>query len=558
MNRTARPPASQPGHWRPGYTLIELIVGMFASSLLLLGMASAIAITARSISPETSRSAVLKSADASGIIADEVQSAVHVPDQDQKSIRFALGDRDGDGDAETVRYEWDSSSGQLLRQYNDSVAASMMNNLTAFAIEPDMRRVSETLGGVVSQSAESTLEAMTSASYWSTWYLSPYEPCGQSVVISHADDVVLWSVTKVSLPLRRSSSYYLNEQVIVQIREAAGDGLPTSNVLAEATIPVSSLSTSYRWKTVTMTGAERLLPTQNICIVASGDDQVYGSAGRVPFATSGFSDPGSMLKFDYYDAAWKHDYDDSLYYRIKGTRHTVDSTSHEVVREYITGYNIDMTYDDDPTPVRRRIRLLNTPENVTAMSRLDFNSESPDETDIDYDGIADWTYAGDSTFSQVSQNSILPLTNGQKFQSALDNDFSGITTVNLHCRGTTYNASGGGAFMEIPFGADSSPQGLILVSVDRTRQGNQTVLVTAEDGSTGQTLALVRNLPDEIVELRIVIDAKFNQVAVWVNDVFQGRSTVTQPRNTATKRVVFGADGASAEFDFLSVRSGGE
>jgi hypothetical protein len=188
--------------------------------------------------------------------------------------------------------------------------------------------------------------------------------------------------------------------------------------------------------------------------------------------------------------------------------------------------------------------------------RLDFDRNPAAEIDVDFDGLDDWQYSGSSrSYEPNVVSSILQLNDGDEFEAVTPNDFAGLITVDVHCRAT--ETGSGGAFVSFPFGADSANHGQLTIAVEQSDNGGQTVSVNAADGVGELNVARIRQLPDEIVECRLVVDPLANFVAVWVNDVFKGRTVVTQPLTGTPTQLHFGAAGAAAEFDFLSVQVGG-
>ncbi|MEO2013246.1 MAG: prepilin-type N-terminal cleavage/methylation domain-containing protein [Fuerstiella sp.] len=541
---------------RGAFTLIELLVSVFASSMLMVGLGSAIMIATKAVSPPGAQQSILDIAETSHLLADEIQSAVHVLQQTPTVVEFACADRNDDGSPDRIRYAWNDQTGQVVR--TEASSGSLLDDVDSFNITPDLRGVPETLNGIVSESSASTLESMTSGGQIFSWNLGPNSPVGQYVSIDHPDDTALWSITKVKVRLRRHNPTRVQpgEKLMIQIRLATGDGLPTSTVLAESSINVSSLNSYFRWKSFTMSGAERLLKSQSVCLVIMVDDQSNGTAGRAAYKTSGFSDDGHLLGTTYFDYDWEIYPNACLNYRVIGTRHSVDSSSHEVVREYIAGYNVDITTPACDRTVSRKIRLMNTPEQLDGIWRLDFNSVPTDAIDADYDGADDWAHVGNSDTLPPPSNSVIPIPDGHHYQTTVDNDFAGLITAEVHCQGTSVNASGGGAVCKIPFGYGDSTHGLVTITCDKTVSGRQTASVVASAGGADQILAMVNNLPDAMVEFRVVVDPENNQAAVWINDIFQGRSVVTQTQTTGDKRMIFGAQDASVEFDYLSVRVG--
>lgn len=540
---------------RSGYTLIELLVSSAAATMLMVGMASAMFIATKAMSPQPEHLSVLQGAETSIILADDLQSAVHITAQSDAMVEFALQDRTGDGAFETIRYAFDSDANALIRA-DGGQTGTLAADLKSFSLSPIHRQVTEMLGGVVSASSDTMLSGVTSGDNLRTWYVSPYFSPGQFLDIAHPANTVAWSISEVTLLLRRRSWYAYGEQLIVQIREATGDGLPTSRVFGEARIDMSSLTTSWQWKSLSISGAERMLRTQKVCIVVLADDSYFGESGRVGYSTSGFTPAGHMVGSLFYDSDWRSWSGRSLYFTVSGTRFTLDDTSHEVSRNYITGYDIAIAADGATSPVRRRVRLMNTPEQVGGLWRLDFNKNPVIGIDVDFDGTEDWTYTAESRFSPDISGSVLKLISGQSFQTTAENDFAGLITLDVHCRATSTSTSGGAA-VTVPFGADTGNSGQVAVSVMRSADATQTAKVTAKDGVSEQLLVQLNNLPADMVEFRVVIDSDANQVAVWVNEEFQGRSVVTQPLSGAARHATFGAVGANAEFDFLSLRVGG-
>jgi prepilin-type N-terminal cleavage/methylation domain-containing protein len=539
-----------------GFTLIELIVSVFVSSMLMVGLGSAIVIATNAVSPPESQQAVFDMAETSHLMAVEMQSAVHVLEQSATVVEFACADRNNDGTPDRVRYEWNSNDRQIVR--TEASSGILLDGVDSFSIAADLEGVPETLKGFVSESPAATLGAMAVGGPSHSWNLAPNSPVGHYVLISHPDDTALWSITEVAVRLKRDTGTAVQpgEQLSIQIRLATGDGLPTSIVLAESSIDVASLTPGFKWKSFAMSGAERLLKNQAVCLVILVDDQTTGTAGRAAYATTGFTDNGHLLGTTYFDYDWEIHADARLYYSIKGTRHSVDASSHGVVRNYIAGYNVEVSSPEYDQKVSRRIRLMNTPEQVDGIWQLDFNSMPDDANDADYNGTVDWEHVGNSTLTSVPSNSVLPIAAGHQYRTTNDNEFAGLVTAEVHCRGTTTNVSGGGATCSIPFGYDDSTHGLITITSERSASGRQTASVVASANGADQVLALVGNLPDDRVGFRVVVDPANNQAAVWINDVFQGRNVVAQTRTIGDKRVVFGAVDADAEFDFLSVRIG--
>ncbi|MCA9048510.1 MAG: prepilin-type N-terminal cleavage/methylation domain-containing protein [Planctomycetaceae bacterium] len=538
---------------RHGYTLIELSVSLVASSLLLAGLGSAVVITSRAINPHHTQRSVLECAEASQLLGDELQSAVHVLEQDDSLVEFAVADRNADGIPDRIRYEWKSASGELLRGFGSGGSGAVAAGLNQFLIKPDLRVIPEVLANVVTETSDSTLVSLTSAGNVNSWDTYAQFALAQCPVVTHPATTVSWSVSEVRLAMKRNSWYEWGESITVQLRKAASTGLPTSTVLGTTTVNLSSLSTSWSWQTLTFSGITGLLPSDRVCIVCFGNG-FYGN-GRIAYATSGFSGVGYAASWSPYTGSWQAQTGASLYFQLRGRHQLLDPATHTVHRSYIAGYELNLAQDDSDD-VRRRIRLLNTPESLAAVWRLDFSINPTSGIDADFDDTEDWRSVTGTAYSGTPVDGVLNLSNGQMFETSVTDDFSGLTTVEMKCRGTAYNSSGGGARLQVPFGADDAQQGLLTVTAEKTSAGSQTATVSVAASTGTQTLTTIAGLADAAVDFRIVIDPKADQVAVWINDVYRGRFPVTQPNTTTVQRVQFGASGAAAEFDFLSVRVG--
>lgn len=537
---------------RSGYTLLELLVSSTAATLLMVGMGTAVVITSRAVAPDVAQKDILDAVEATFVMGDELQSAIRMTHLENSAVEFALHDRDGDQLPERIRY--DLQNDQLQRTLNGTRGV-LQEDVDSVSFSPQYRSVPETVGGVLSESDVGALAGITYGLNLRTWSLDPHHPVGQYLDVDHPPDATMWSVLTTTLFLRRSSVYLDGEVFTVQLREATGDGLPTSNVIDETRVAVSSLSTSFRIVTVRFDNADRLPVSKQLCVVVKADESLYGSAVKVAFASWGFRQSGHFLSTTGGDADWVADDGKGLYFLAAGTRHELDDSTLQVERPYLTGITVEVAGAAEGSLCRRRIRLLNTPAHTSGLWRLDFNRSPVDAIDADFDGQDDWVYSGPSgAFEPAITDSRLTLSDGDELQAVANNNFAGLITVDLHCRGLVPAAGRGGAFLQFPFGADSNNHGQITVSVEQTTAGSQTVTVVAADGADGQTVARIRQLPDDIVECRVVVDPATNFVAVWVNETFQGRTLVTQPLTGTAVPVTFGASGADAEFDFLSLQ----
>lgn len=524
--------------------------------MLMVGLTSSIIIASQALSPPGPQRYVLDAAESTFIIADELESAVHVLDADDGLIEFALADRDQDQLAEIVRYEWNPNDSRgLLRTAIGGTPAAIVPETYLFGITPELRSVTQELGGNVSEGSTETFVSLTTTADWQTWSLDTMEEVGHSFELTHPDGTTLWSVKSVRLGMRRDSSYYnSDDRASVQVRLASGDGLPTSEVLAETLVNASDLGTSWAWVDISLDGADRLLPTQRVCLVIEPvrDNSVID----LLYAGSGVASGQSLVTKSSYTGEWRLYSGRSLLNSVSGTRHTLDDTGHQVVRDYYSACVIELqTNADDSSRVRRGVRLMNSPERLDQFWQLDFDELPSGDTDDNFDTVADWELLDESGGTPGVAANVIYLSDGQGLVTSPEHGFDGLITVDVSCRATTVNTDGG-AMMTIPVDSNASQSSQLRLVTALQSNGLQTATVTNVGDTTETDLAIVKGLPAGFVDFHIVIDAPNDQVAVWINGMAQGRSTISRQMSSNSGQAQISADSASAEFDYVSVRVG--
>ena len=538
---------------RGGYTLLELVISLGAGTILLVGMTSSIIIATQAVSPPGPQADVLDAAEITFIIEDELESAIHVSKYRDSGIDFITSDRDLDGQEESIAYQWNIDGTQALtRAANGESGVALLPNVHSLNITPRLLNVTENIGGEVIESSESSFIWLTSTSHWATWHLDSFQPVGMAFDLAHPEETALWSINGVWLVMRRGSSHYsADDSAAVQVRLATGDGLPTSEVLAETTIRAADLSNSYSWKYFDLDGAERILPEQRVCLVVQ--PATPASVIEVLYADDGVSTEQTLVAQSTYGGGWHLFTGQSLLNAVRGTRHTMDNTSHEVVRNYISACTVELQMTEDPaTRVRRGIRLLNSPEDVDQFWSCDFSDSALDEWESNFDEVPDWNL---NTTVPIIAERVMQLAADQQISTNPPHRLSGLITIDARCRATS-SALDGGTALTIPVGGGAFGNGLLKCVVTLNSSGLQTVSLLDVAGTNENDLAVVNGLSNDFVDLRIVIDPSADQVAVWVNGMAQGRSTFSRSSSAMDGRIVISSDGASAEYDYISIRVG--
>lgn len=119
---------------RHGYTLVELVAGVAATALLVAGMGSVVMVAARSTSEDSLPACQIQASTAMHDVLADLQYAVSFNERTATAVEFTVADRDGDTDADTIRYSWSGTPGDpLTRKYNGGEAVSFVEGVQAFA-----------------------------------------------------------------------------------------------------------------------------------------------------------------------------------------------------------------------------------------------------------------------------------------------------------------------------------------------------------------------------------------------------------------------------------------
>jgi len=122
--------------FRPGYTLIELVLAMAIAGILLTGMSASIVIASRAVSEGYDVVGLaLRTSDSLGEVNSDLSTAQDFLDRTSTSVTFTVPDRDGDGVSETMKYWWTGESdGRLMRQVNGGPEVTLAENVRQFAL----------------------------------------------------------------------------------------------------------------------------------------------------------------------------------------------------------------------------------------------------------------------------------------------------------------------------------------------------------------------------------------------------------------------------------------
>ena len=109
--------------------MLELMVAMVASAFLMVGLGSVMYIARQIAYTPTAAARRAKTADIVNQISDELRYATVITQQTPQILEFVVADRNDDGTAEKIRYEWSGVDGDPLRKtVNGGTAVDVAND----------------------------------------------------------------------------------------------------------------------------------------------------------------------------------------------------------------------------------------------------------------------------------------------------------------------------------------------------------------------------------------------------------------------------------------------
>ncbi len=128
---------------RPAFTLIELMIASASSAILMGGLASALYISSRALLPDaTATDERNRSALALAQMEADLRLALDFSERTATAVTLTVPDRNGDSQADTIRYSWTGTAGDpLLYQYNANTAVTVATNVQQFSVSALTRTI---------------------------------------------------------------------------------------------------------------------------------------------------------------------------------------------------------------------------------------------------------------------------------------------------------------------------------------------------------------------------------------------------------------------------------
>jgi len=541
-----------------GFTLMELTLSLAVTSILLVAIGSTVMLAARALPDKTAPAdRVIRAGQAMREIAEDLQVARYLTERSATAVTISLPDRNGDGLPERVRYAWSGTPGDpLTRQYNDGPAAAVLDDVHQFNLTYHLKDATEEYPGPLVESAEQILSGYSGAGDLEDYKVDKDHWIGQYLRPSLSADAVRWRVTRVLFRAQKEGSPV--EHTLVQLRTAGTDNKPTSTVLEEHTMFESDLDDDYSWREFSFSNVNDLLPGQGLCLVLQ-HPRIDGPSAEIEYDDD---DGTGRLRTSNAGQIWEYKTDRAMRYFVWGTVSTPGPTQ-TGVRQHVTAVSIALQAGEDPaTKVESSVRMLNAPEALSAVWELDFDAD-PRQVDLGGDGD-DWTDFESAIDPATLSDGIwyAPYANfpdRPTLQTLPDQGFTELTTVDVRYRATS--VGGGGTVFRINVDR-ASGKGAAIVAVLFKRDADSQELWIGNrkpGGSYDWFDTPYLGLPNDFVDLRLVIDPAADTVAVFVGGVhkrtYRYVGGYAGYRDEAAAWIY--ASGCTGEFDYVRVRVGG-
>jgi hypothetical protein len=540
------------GRRRAGHSLMELVAAMVASAMLLAGLGSIMLIARQVAYTPMGATRRTESADVFSQLADELKHATVIIGQASNVLEFVVADRNADGTAEKIRYEWSGTSGQPLRKsINGGTAVTVLETITNFNATY-LTKAQTTALTTTAESAEQTLAANlnvqsgTDLAISSTYFLA--QQIDPTTFVSIPTDAVGWNATQVEFYGRKDASP--GQTLILQLRPAGQpyDG-PTSYVSGQVSWAESSLNSSNGWNTIPLSN-----PIRNLALhrkyALTWTQTGSGSAATILVNDSG---AGGFLESSDAGASWQYMTTRQMAWRIRG-KYLTPGTTHNVTRNFITHVLVKLQSGGmSHGRIDASVPLINSPELLSAYWRTDFD-RNPTTTNGNGDSVADWALASGGSFDTATLASGVWYASGALETRPL-HDFTQNTVVDVRCRNST--VGGNGSVVRINADRQGGLYAPILIYLQRQSDGTQTLSLNGKtsDAATKQLFSCTR-LSGEFVRVRLIIVPQYDVVNIAINDEDQGTySYPTYAPATSTDRyLTLYGDTSQAEFDYVDVR----
>jgi hypothetical protein len=257
---------------RRGFTLAEAAVTVGVSSIILVGMGAALAMSVTAVDRGDDASArASERARVAAMIGDDAAVATAIATPDAATLVFTVPDRTGDALTDTITYAYDPATLTLRRGLNAQTPVRIADRLTGISYTPSVRTATLAAGNEVVLASFVDVAGASSN--------TKEAPGGTALAqVVHPDlprEAKSWGITRVQLRLQGVGTP--GGSFTVSIMRTDNSWRPSGVPLWQATMAESSLPTTADWRTYTVSGVDGLDLNEAIAIVvesASSDSAV--------------------------------------------------------------------------------------------------------------------------------------------------------------------------------------------------------------------------------------------------------------------------------------------
>ncbi len=545
-----------------GFSLIELVVSLAIMSILVVAMGSAMIFAGQAMPDrDVVHEARLRADDALAQILEELSFALHFTERTATSVAFTVPDRDGDGSPEHIRYSWSGTPGDsLMRAYNHAADSPILAAVTDLDFAYDTTSHTHTYPGPLIEQPESLLASHTASNDLRSWKVTTSDWIGQYLPpasLALGPDAVAWRLSRAEIRVRSVSVLGLLATIDLQVQLRDADPvnrIPTTNVLADRPFADGALLDlgGYQWVETTFPNAPAVPASRSVALTVISDDS---DGGYVRYD----DDTGStdMVETNNGDSNWQDRNSEAMHHYVYGHVLT-PGPDKTLTRDHVTAVRVNLLASDDPAArIGGAARCLNAPAVLDQVWELDFNH---DPTVIDHNGdtFGDWVLdGGSSTFNTGTSLSDGKWIGNGSLDTRPLSDFDQPLTVyaRFQCTGN------GSEKAQIVLNTDfaGGKQARLTVELWTPSSNVQTLELRMVDvsGSSSVSLVQVPNLPDELLDVRLIVDPDDNTVHLSINGRDHGTFVYEVFDATADRFLSLVARAHKARFDHVSIRMGG-
>lgn len=342
---------------RRGFTLIEVIVSSAITLILALAVGSVVILAAR-VMPRASAGTIARVEEASNraleLLASDIALAVEIPYLSKNALTLSVPDRDGDGDLESISYEWDGVEGSpLTRSINASDPTPIVESVSSLTFTPETVTRTNVEEGAATTSGEVLLASYTGTANTqekvqaTQWHALVFP-------VTLPDGATAYSISRIDLYISRVG--VLAGADHLELRHAWPDGTPASTPIASVSMPAGILALAAGWQSFTpVYSGSNVLTSRFLSMVLAHDSgssvlTVYKTVAAVAGHREGES-ANSGTTWTMSDGSWA--------YRVYGRVVTIPTST--TISTHVRAVAIDLTPVGSAAPQRRVVRTASEP-----------------------------------------------------------------------------------------------------------------------------------------------------------------------------------------------------